>query len=182
MRRFTMAAALAGLFAGAVAGFALGIFVYPFWFLREAAHETLAPAPDRVTVASGTFTHVNPLDPVHWGRGMASLYEEPKGATVFLHQDFEVGPGPRFHVYLASRGAIASGADFEASETIDLGRLKAFKGSQAYGVPAGTDLSRFGSVVIWCKEFSVLISPASLARPQAALRPARLVAPGGGRG
>lgn len=164
MKRVTIAVGLAGVLAGTATGFGLGIFVYPFWFLREAAHETLMPVPERVKLAAGMFTHVNRLDPVHWGRGMASLYREPGGSSVFLHEDFEVGPGPRFHVYLASRATIASGADFEASETVDLGRLRAFKGSQVYSVPAGVDPSRFGSVVIWCKEFGVLISPAALTR------------------
>jgi hypothetical protein len=46
---------------------------------------------------------------------------------------------------------------------VDLGRLRAFKGSQRYAVPAGLDLSSFRSVVIWCEQFSVLISPADLA-------------------
>jgi len=45
---------------------------------------------------------------------------------------------------------------------IDLGGLRAFKGSQKYKVPAGVDLTQFPSVVIWCQQFSVLISPADL--------------------
>ena len=46
---------------------------------------------------------------------------------------------------------------------VDLGRLRAFKGSQKYPIPAGVDLAKFPSVVIWCQQFSVLISPADLA-------------------
>ncbi|WP_202882847.1 DM13 domain-containing protein [Microvirga tunisiensis] len=45
---------------------------------------------------------------------------------------------------------------------VDLGPLRAFKGSQRYAVPNGVDLAQFDSVVIWCREFSVLISPADL--------------------
>mgnify|MGYP006172353025 FL=1 len=45
---------------------------------------------------------------------------------------------------------------------VDLGRLKAFKGSQNFEVPAGVDIAKFASVVIWCEQFSVLISPAAL--------------------
>ena len=47
---------------------------------------------------------------------------------------------------------------------VDLGRLRAFKGSQRYAIPAGLDLSKFQSVIIWCEQFSVLISPADLVR------------------
>ena len=45
---------------------------------------------------------------------------------------------------------------------VDLGRLKAFKGSQNYPIPPGVDLSKYGSVVVWCEQFGVLISPATL--------------------
>ena len=45
---------------------------------------------------------------------------------------------------------------------VDLGRLKAFKGSQKYPMPAGIDLRKYPSVVIWCEHFGVLISPAEL--------------------
>jgi len=49
---------------------------------------------------------------------------------------------------------------------VDLGRLRAFKGSQKSPVPAGVDLTKFPSVVIWCQQFSVLISPADLSFEQ----------------
>ena len=45
---------------------------------------------------------------------------------------------------------------------VDLGRLRAFKGSQRYAIPAGVDLAKYQSVIIWCEQFSVLISPADL--------------------
>jgi len=45
---------------------------------------------------------------------------------------------------------------------VDLGRLKAFKGSQNFEIPAGVDIARYGNVVIWCEQFGVLISPAPL--------------------
>ena len=55
------------------------------------------------------------------------------------------------------------GAAFVAKTMfVDLGRLKAFKGSQNYPVPAGVNLAGYGSVVIWCEQFGVLISPAAL--------------------
>jgi hypothetical protein len=45
---------------------------------------------------------------------------------------------------------------------VDLGQLRAFKGSQRYPVPKGVDLAKYRSVVIWCERFGVLISPADL--------------------
>jgi len=38
---------------------------------------------------------------------------------------------------------------------IDLGPLKGNRGNQNYAVPAGTDLSKFKSAVIWCRRFLV---------------------------
>ena len=40
---------------------------------------------------------------------------------------------------------------------VDLGRLRAFKGSQNYAIPTGLDLKKYKSVIIWCEHFSVLI-------------------------
>jgi len=57
---------------------------------------------------------------------------------------------------------IRSGEQVTNTMFVDLGRLRAFKGSQKYPVPAGVDLAKFPSVVIWCQQFSVLISPADL--------------------
>jgi hypothetical protein len=57
---------------------------------------------------------------------------------------------------------IRASGDLDNEMFGDLGQLRTFKGSQKYPIPAGTDLKRFKSVVIWCETFSVLISPADL--------------------
>ncbi|WP_206680550.1 DM13 domain-containing protein [Neoaquamicrobium sediminum] len=113
---------------------------------------------DSRLVAKGTFIHANPSDPIHYGSGGVSLYSD----TVFLNEDFEVGPGPKYHVYLVPRASIRSSADVEDTMFVDLGQLRAFQGSQNYTIPAGVDLNLYQSVVIWCEHFSVLISPADL--------------------
>jgi hypothetical protein len=95
---------------------------------------------------------------VHWGKGRVSVYER----AVFLEPDFEVGPGPAFHVLLVPKAQVRSSADVKDAMYVDLGGLRAFKGSQRYPIPAGVDLKSYTSVVIWCERFSVLISPADL--------------------
>ena len=57
-------------------------------------------------------------------------------------------------------------ADVKASMFVDLGRLRAFEGSQRYPIRAGVNLKDYPSVVIWCEQFGVLISPADLAAVQ----------------
>ena len=150
---------LVGGILGAAAGFAGGIFVYPYIFLADiVAADRVEDAASRPVVARGEFIHANPADPVHHGKGRVTVYE----GLVHLESDFEVGPGPAFHVYLVPSPEVRGAAEVEQAMFIDLGRLRAFKGSQNFPIPAGVDLKRFGSVVIWCEKFGVLISPATL--------------------
>ena len=192
LRRFWRAVAIffLGGVLGTGFGVALGFFLFPYVFPPPPAMEQLteadrapaavpsappaAPAPAASgvppqaaapstpapsgPVATGTFIHANPSDPVHYGKGKVSVYEK----TVFLEPDFEVGAGPKFHVYLVPKANIRRSGDVTGTMFVDLGRLRAFKGSQRYPVPAGVDLSKYPSVVIWCEAFSVLISPADL--------------------
>ncbi len=130
-----------------------------------APSQSTAPAPNvapaqaaATAVAKGAFIHANPSDPVHWGRGSVTVYER----TVFLEQNFEVGPGPKYHVYLVPKASVRKEADVKNTMFVDLGRLRAFKGSQRYPIPAGVNLKDYPSVVIWCEAFGVLISPADL--------------------
>jgi hypothetical protein len=139
-------------------GFALGILVFPYLFPPPPAAEQLTEADRSPLAASGAFIHANPSDPVHWGRGKVSVYEK----TLFLEPDFEVGPGPKYHVYLVPKANVRTNADVPDTKFVDLGQLRSFKGSQRYAIPDGTDLKQFSSVVIWCEAFGVLISPADL--------------------
>ena len=81
---------------------------------------------------------------------------------MFLESDFEVGPGPAFHVYLVPKANIRQSSDMQGVMYVDLGGLRAFRGSQRYDIPAGVNLKDYPSVIIWCERFSVLISPADL--------------------
>ncbi|MCZ7642214.1 MAG: DM13 domain-containing protein [Pseudorhodoplanes sp.] len=143
---------------GTAFGVALGFFLFPYVFPPPPAAEQLTEADRSALVAGGTFIHANPSDPIHWGRGKVSVYEK----TVFLESDFEVGPGPKYHVYLVPKTSVRTNADMNGVMFVDLGRLRAFKGSQRYPIPAGLDLKDYPSVIIWCEQFGVLISPADL--------------------
>lgn len=160
MRRFWrgLAILLLGAVLGTGFGVALGFFLFPFVFPPPPAAEQLTEAERLRLVASGTFIHANPSDPIHYGKGGVSVYEK----AAFLESDFEVGPGPAFHVLLVPKAGIRDSAEVKDAMYVDLGGLRAFKGSQRYPIPAGVDLGKYQSVVIWCERFSVLISPADL--------------------
>lgn len=150
---------LTGAALGVAGGFALGIFVYPYLFLADiVATERLDEKAAGKVVASGEFIHANSRDPIHYGKGKVTVHQN----LVRLGSDFEVGPGPKFHVYLVPEMNVIPSTNVARTMFVDLGRLKAFKGSQNYPVPAGVNLAKYDSVVIWCEQFGVLISPAAL--------------------
>lgn len=154
--RLLIAFLVGGIF-GAAGGVALGFFLFPYVFPPPPATEELRSVQTD-KIAEGEFIHANPSDPIHYGQGGVSVYAD----TVFLHEDFEVGPGPDYHVYLVPKGGVRASSDLGDAMYVDLGRLKAFEGSQNYAIPAGVDLRNYPTVLIWCQKFSVLISPADL--------------------
>ncbi len=149
------------LFGGVVGtgfGVALGFFLFPYVFPPPESMDTLTETERTAVVARGAFIQANPSDPIHYGKGSVTLYRR----TVFLELGFEVGPGPKYHVYLVPKPTIRESGDVKETMFVDLGRLRSFKGSQKYAIPNGIDLRRYPSVVIWCAEFAVLVSPADL--------------------
>jgi hypothetical protein len=150
---------LIGGILGSGAGFVLGIFFYPFIFLNDiVASDTIENRELKTIVADGTFIQANPNDPVHYGKGAVTIFKD----VLHLGKAFEVGPGPKYKVLLVETASVKKSADVKKSNFVDLGLLRAFKGSQNYKIPANVDLKKYKSVVIWCETFSALISPATL--------------------
>ena len=149
---------LVGGVLGVGFGTALGFFLFPYVFPPPPATEQITEVERTQVVANGSFSHVNSKDPVHYGKGKVTVYE----GTVFLEPDFEVGPGLDFHVYLVPKDNVRSEADVSNTMFVDLGKLRSLRGSQKYAIPGGVDLKNYPSVVIWCQQFGVLISPADL--------------------
>jgi hypothetical protein len=100
-------------------------------------------------VASGTFRGL-----AHETVGTATVVERGDGSRVLTLTEFRTDPGPDLRVYVVP----GSGAD--VSDAVDLGRLKGNRGDQQYDLPAGVPA---GSVVIWCRAFSVAFGVAELA-------------------
>lgn len=113
-----------------------------------------AATPPAMVVRSGSFSGA---DEFHFGRGTAHLIPTAAGGYVVRLEDFEVRNGPDLYVYLSPS------TDGSVDGAVELGRLKADTGNQNYDVPAGVDPAGANSVVIWCKQFSVLFATAPLA-------------------
>ena len=71
-------------------GVALGFFAFPYVFPPPEAAETLRAEEQTKVVAKGQFIHANPSDPIHYGKGGVTVYEN----TVFLEKDFCRAPKP----------------------------------------------------------------------------------------
>jgi hypothetical protein len=147
-----------GLVLGAMGGFVGGVFVFPFLFPPPPVNEVVVDKTETDVRARGTFIHADPADPIHYGSGEVTVYDD----LLHLEPDFKVGPGPKYHVYLVPEADVTPETRVQDTMFVDLGRLKAFTGSQNYTVPDGVDLRHFKSVVIWCEQFNVLIAPAAL--------------------
>lgn len=72
-------------------------------------------------------------------------------------EEFETTNGPDLYVYLIRPG-------MPVRDGLQLGKLKGNMGSQNYEVPAGTDLSLYSQVAIWCRAFNVTFGLADLSK------------------
>lgn len=100
---------------------------------------------------SGIFVGVN--DGIHDAKGNVKVIQLVSD-SVLRFEEFESTNGPDLYVYLST--------DKNALDFVDLGRLKGNIGNQNYNIPMGTDLSKYDTVLIWCKAFSVLFGSAEL--------------------
>lgn len=147
-----------GAILGAVLGFGLGLGTYPKLFPPQSqggGEGTVANGP---ALASGTFAHLDPKDPLHYGAGTLTLAP----GLVQLGADFEVGPGPGYRLYLVPLAGIGPETRVDETQFIDLGPLQGFAGAQIYPIPSGLDLADYPSAVVWSTHFNTLISAAAL--------------------
>ncbi len=93
-------------------------------------------------------------DGFHMVAGVAKVINLQDGRIFLRLESLKATNGPDLYVYLAT------GTD--SSDIVNLGRLKGNIGNQNYEIPAGTDLAKYNTVLIWCKAFSTLFGSAKL--------------------
>jgi hypothetical protein len=110
-------------------------------------------------VETGTFH-----GKVHDTSGRATIYREADGQLVLRLTNFKTSNGPDVHVVLIAAKDAADDANFLKSSTarVELGPLKGNEGDQNYNIPAGTDLSKFQTVSIYCERFNANFGAAPL--------------------
>ena len=121
----------------------------------EATTSVPAPVasdPIVVTEASGSF-----VSREHETTGRAVVLGDGSEQRFLRFEEFATDNGPDLNVYLVDT------TTGDVSDFVDLGNLKGNVGDQNYEIPAGTDLSRYDTVVIWCVRFSANFGDAVLA-------------------
>ncbi len=103
------------------------------------------------TLSQGMFQGA---DSFHEASGSAYIFQSTNGSRFLRLESFQTTNGPDLYIYLAS--------DIEASDFLDLGRLKANIGNQTYTIPSDVDISNYEYTLVWCKAFSVLFGTARL--------------------
>jgi hypothetical protein len=93
-------------------------------------------------------------DGFHKAEGIAKVINLADGRTFLRLENLKTTNGPDLYVYLS--------VGKDASDIVNLGRLKGNIGNQNYEIPAGTDLSKYNTILIWCKAFSTLFGSAKL--------------------
>lgn len=111
-----------------------------------------ATTSGNTSLITGEFIGVN--DGIHNAEGLAKVIQLDDASRILRLENFKATNGPDLYVYLAT--------DKSASDFVNLGRLKGNIGNQNYDIPEGTDFSRYDTVLIWCKAFSVLFGSARL--------------------
>ena len=93
-------------------------------------------------------------DGFHKASGVAKIINLADGKTFLRLENLKATNGPDLYVYLSTGK--------NASDIVNLGRLKGNIGNQNYEIPLGTDLAKHNTVLIWCKAFSTLFGSAKL--------------------
>jgi hypothetical protein len=109
-------------------------------------------------VATGTFHGA-----AHKTSGRATVYQSPSGEVLRLTH-FATSNGPNLHVILIAASDAVDNENFldKKVERVELGQLKGNEGDQNYEIPAGTDLSKYKAVSIFCERYNANFGTAPL--------------------
>lgn len=156
MKTSTKAVLLLGTHAIAVLiGFAGGIYTLPILIAPPAPSSADVNAASTGAMYTGTFRRdLADSDTLHWGEGEVML--NPTAITL----KGRLAPGPDYKLYLSPQ-FVETEADFARlkSSMVQVGDVRTFEN---FIVPlaAGTDLSRFNTVIVWCESFGEFITSA----------------------
>jgi hypothetical protein len=132
-------------------------------FLNTTVNEAVpaAFASGEQTLATGNFHTV-----LHPTSGSAAIYRSSDGARILRFTDFKTSNGPDVHIYVVAAENPSDNDSVKNAADIDLGELKGNIGNQNYDLGPNVDLSKYRSVVVWCRRFSFNFGYAPLSPSQ----------------
>jgi hypothetical protein len=113
---------------------------------------TIAPPPP----LGGSFVGID-----HGTSGSVVLLQDPAGIQFVRLEELDTSNGPDLFVYLSTNPPDGPEGQFD-DDVVNLGRLQGNVGSSNYAIPAGTDIARYASIVIWCDRFNSAFGAAPL--------------------
>lgn len=124
-----------------------------------AAAATPTAVPQTPAVRQGVIARGSLRDgaPGHMGTGAVEVQRLPDGKLNIFIGNLSVTNGPDLFIVLNR----SDDGDYSDGDLV-LERLKANNGSQNYALPDGTDVSKYRSVSIWCRQFDTTFSYAKL--------------------
>ena len=120
-----------------------------------------APAPTAVPagpVALGAGTLIAGSFPGDRAEGKATIYRLEDNRLVLRLEDFKTTNGPDLFVTLHP----GANPEQDKGEYLQVAALKGNQGNQNYDLPSDIDLSKYKSVVIWCRTFNIVFGYATL--------------------
>jgi hypothetical protein len=118
--------------------------------------DVLEPMPqDAQALRRGQFISLE-----HQSSGNAQILQSPDGRRWLRLDPFTTSLGPDVVVLLSPK--LPDGWFGYDTDHVVLGPMKGNRGAQNYELPAGLDLSRFTSAVIWCQRFHTGFAAAEL--------------------
>jgi hypothetical protein len=169
---FRASMALTALWFGLVAGGALVAWrrsrlLRPAAVAAVAAFVVVGAYLGYTSTVDTTVNEVVVSGPAAFQGAFRSLAHETTGTARVVEQDgvrtltltgFRTDPGPDLFVYVVP-GAVDGGA---VDGGVQLAALKGNVGNQQYVLPDDVDLAEGGTVVVWCRAFSVSFGAATL--------------------
>lgn len=133
-------------------GFAAGVYWLPILTAAPPSNPTMTAGE---AIFQGQFRRdLKDSDFLHWGEGRVTL------SASRIAFDGKLAPGPDYKLYLSPQ-FVETEADFKRLKPtmLRVGDVRNFERFEL-PLPAGADLARYDTVVIWCETFSQFITAA----------------------
>ncbi len=89
-------------------------------------------------------------------KGAWEVVQRGDRTFIVFGEDFRAANGPDLKVFLSPQTVSDVTGNTAVNGAINIGELKATKGTQEYEVPEGVSLDQYSSVLVHCEAYSVL--------------------------